>query len=102
MWNWLRRKLVPMAGYQCPNRGCGSREVVPVTPIYETVAGVPWRHRPVGTVVRCPRCGEVYAVTVQGVYHPMLEERRVAPQIPDGYRRALDELVSDVRRPSAE
>lgn len=99
--NLMRRWIgVQPQAYQCPNKACNSTDVLALKPIFRPTPGIPWKHQPVGSVVQCTKCGEVYCVTLEGVYTPVLA------QIPKSEPRSpypdLDSLISDVRRRGSE
>lgn len=92
-------------GYSCPNRGCGSPDVLALGVITRPQPGEPWKQQRVGTLVQCVKCAERYCVTLDGIYSPTeghQEQRRrvfpddAAPASPG----MIDALLEDMRRPS--
>ena len=113
MREWLQRLLGLVPGqYSCPNRGCGSADMLPLGVITRAVPGQPWKQRKVGCLVLCAKCGERYAVTLtEGVWTPTPppsepSSRSLMPGSPwsenalrEAHREA-ERMTSDLRRPS--
>lgn len=97
-----------LPAYTCPNRGCGSLDTIHLAIITRPIPGKPWEHDPVGSVVKCAKCGEQYAITLEERYAPAEMTSRT-PQVLREAMRAngvpndmIDRLMDDVRVPSAE
>ena len=106
--DWLRRFLgVAPQGYICPNRACGSPDVLALGVITRAVPGSPWQQRRVGCVVQCVKCGERYCITLEGIYTPssdppkLTAEQSFRRNLSDGVEsRTIDDLMRDLATPS--
>ena len=105
--DWLRRFLgVAPQGYICPNRACGSPDVLALGVITRAVPGAPWQQRRVGALVQCVKCAERYCITLDGIYNPqeapkVSVEQAFRRDLASGVEsRNLDELMRDLHQPS--
>lgn len=105
--NLLGRTPPAGVGYQCPNRACGWDETVWLAPLSRPRLGKPWKHDPVGSMMRCARCGCVFCVSVnRGVYEIVggsaatsaePASLRQQLQVVPGEGERLEDLMSDMR-----
>lgn len=84
----------PPVTYQCPNAACRCGDFIVLAILTRPLANRPWKHRPVGSTVKCARCSSIFNITNQGIV-AVVETLPVSALTPRN-RPLQDERLSDL------